>query len=413
VPAASSSLTNAALGHLVDLTDADRAALADGLPSLLDYLAWVSDPRDPRGVRHSLVSLLGLAAAAVLAGSRGFTAIGEWIWDASPQVLAAFGVRRDPLTRRYEPPDETTIRRLVQDLDTDALDVAIGSWLTRTLHAQNAARPPTGDGRPRRRAVSVDGKALRGTRHHTIDGQALHLLSVLDQAAGIVLNQTDVNGKTNEITRFRPLLEPLDLIGVVVTADALHTQRDHAEFLVAEKSAHYILVVKKNQPSLYSQIKGLPWRNVPIMHAENDHGHGRDERRTLKVVSLAQGLLFPHAAQAISVTRRTREPGTRRWKTITIYAVTSLATHQAGPADLATWIRGHWSIEALHHVRDVSFGEDASQIRTRNAPRVMATLRNLTTGILKLTGHDNIAAALRDHSRDATRILTTLAITPA
>lgn len=99
-------LINAALGHLVDLPDADRAALTDGLPSLLDYLAWVPDPRDPRGVRHTLVSLLGLAAAAVLAGSQGFTAIGEWIWDASPQVLAAFGVRRDPLTRRYEPPDE-------------------------------------------------------------------------------------------------------------------------------------------------------------------------------------------------------------------------------------------------------------------------------------------------------------------
>ncbi|MDB4872863.1 MAG: transposase, family [Gemmatimonadales bacterium] len=413
MPATSSSLINAALGHLVDLPDADRAALTDGLPSLLDYLAWVPDPRDPRGVRHTLVSLLGLAAAAVLAGSRGFTATREWIWDASPQVLAAFGVRRDPLTRRYEPPDETTIRRLVQDLDADALDLAIGSWLARTFHAQDTARRYGDNSRPARRAVAVDGKALRGTRHHTIDGQALHLLSVLDQAAGIVLNQTDVDGKKHEITRFEPLLEPLDMVGAVVTADALHTQRDHAEFLVTRKRAHYILVVKKNQPSLYAQVKGLPWRNIPIMHAEDDHGRGRDERRTLKVVSLAEGLLFPHAAQAIRVTRRTRKAGSRKWKTITIYAVTSLAVHHARPAELAAWIRGHWSIEALHHVRDVSFGEDASQVRTRKGPRVMASLRNLTTGIFKLTGHENIAAALPEHSRDATRTLTTLAITPA
>lgn len=70
-------------------------------------------------------------------------------------------------------------------------------------------------------------------------------------------------------------------------------------------------------------------------------------------------------------------------------------------------------METLHHIRDVPFSEDASRIRTRNGPRVMASLRNLTTGILKLTGHDNIAAALREHSRDATRTLTTLAITPA
>jgi predicted transposase YbfD/YdcC len=398
---------------LTGLDDPDRRVLAGRLPSLLECLAWVPDPRDRRGVRHSLVSLLGLAAAAVLAGSRGFTAIGEWVLDASPQVLAAFGVRRDPLSRRYEPPDEATIRRILQEVDGDALDAAIASWLAGVLAAgRQRVRPASGAGH-RRRALSVDGKALRGTRHHTIDGQSLHLLSVLDQAAGIVLGQTGVQGKTNEITRFAPLLRPLDLTGAVITADALHTQREHANFLVTEKDAHYILVVKKNQPSLYSQLKDLPWRKIPIMHAENDHGHGRDERRTIKIVTLAEGLLFPHAAQAICITRRTRKAGTSRWKTTTIYAVTSLATHHAEPAQIAGWIRGHWSIEALHHVRDVTFGEDASQIRTRNAPRAMAAFRNLVIGALKLTGHDNIAAAQRHHARDAARTLTTLGIIPA
>jgi predicted transposase YbfD/YdcC len=362
------------------------------------------------------VSLLGLAAAAVLAGSRGFTAIGEWVLDASPQVWAAFGVRRDPLTRRFEPPDEATIRRVIEGVDADALDAAIGSWLSAVLHArehaQDKARPPQGHARRRRRALSVDGKALRGTRHHTADGQALHLLSVLDQAAGIVLNQTGVQGKTNEITRFAPLLESLDLTGAVVTADALHTQRDHAEFLVTGKGAHYILVVKRNQPSLYSQLKNLPWRKIPILHAENDHGHGRDERRTVKLVTVSEGLLFPHAAQAICITRRVRRAGTKKPKTVTVYAVTSLAAHQATPAELSGWIRGHWSIEVLHHLRDVSFGEDASQVRTGNGPRAMATFRNLVIGILKLTGHDNIAAAQRHHHRDAHRTLTTLSLKP-
>jgi predicted transposase YbfD/YdcC len=412
VPALSSSLINPALDQFTELADLDRAVLTGRLPSLLHYLAWVPDPRDRRGVRHSLVSLLGLAAAAVLAGSRGFTAIGEWVLDASPLVWAAFGVRRDPLTRRFEPPDEATIRRVVEDVDADALDTAIGSWLSAALHAQEKDRPPQDRACRRRLALSVDGKALRGTRHHTADGQALHLLSVLDQAAGIVVNQTGVQGKTNEITRFRPLLESLDLAGAVVTADALHTQRDHAEFLVTGKGAHYILVVKKNQPSLYSQLKGLPWRKVPILHAENDHGHGRDERRMVKVVTVSEGLLFPHAAQAICITRRVRRAGTKLWKTVTAYAITSLAAHQATPAELAGWIRGHWSIEALHHIRDVSFAEDASQVRTRNGPRAMATFRNLVIGILKLTGHDNIAAAQRHHHRDAHCTLTTLGLTP-
>ena len=87
--------------------------------------------------------------------------------------------------------------------------------------------------------------------------------------------------------------------------------------------------------------------------------------------------------------------------------------HQATPAQLAAWIRGHWQIEALHHIRDVTYGEDASQVRTGSGPQVMATLRNLTIGILKPAGHTSIAAACRHHARDATRTLTTLGLTPA
>jgi hypothetical protein len=125
---------------------------------------------------------------------------------------------------------------------------------------------------------------------------------------------------------------------------------------------------------------------------------------------VAAGLGFPHAAQAIQVKRRRRTLGTATWTSETTYAVTSLAAHQATPAELATWARGHWRIEALHH--DVTFGEDHSQVRTGNGPRVMATLRNAVTGILKTTGHANIAAACRYHARDATRTLATLGLSP-
>jgi hypothetical protein len=80
---------------------------------------------------------------------------------------------------------------------------------------------------------------------------------------------------------------------------------------------------------------------------------------------------------------------------VTVYAVTSLTAAQASPARLADWIRGHWGIEALHHIRDVTFAEDASQVRTGTAPRAMASLRNLAIGILRARGARNIAAALR------------------
>ena len=123
---------------------------------------------------------------------------------------------------------------------------------------------------------------------------------------------------------------------------------------------------------------------------------------------MARGLAFPHAALAIQVIRRRRPLSGKKWSTQTRYAVTSLAASQATPAQLAGWIRGHWGIEALHHIRDVTYGEDASQIRTGNGPQAMAAFRNLAVGILKLDGYPSIAAACRYHARDATRTLATL-----
>ena len=154
----------------------------------------------------------------------------------------------------------------------------------------------------------------------------------------------------------------------MVTADALHTQREHAEFLVSDKKAHYILIVKKNQPGLHAQLRNLPWRNIPAAHRQRNRGHGREEQRTLKAATVTAGLAFPHAAQAIRITRRTRPLSGGKWRTVTVYAITSLTVIQATPAQLAGWIRGHWQIEALHHIRDVTYGEDASQIRTGNGP---------------------------------------------
>jgi predicted transposase YbfD/YdcC len=196
----------------------------------------------------------------------------------------------------------------------------------------------------------------------------------------------------------------------VVTADALHTQREHADWLVAVKHAAYLLIVKANQPSLHHQLATLPWRDIPVVDETRDRGHHRVELRRLQVTTVA-GLDFPHAAQAIRVTRRVRPLTGRRWRTAVVYAITSLTAAQASPARLADWIRGHWGIEALHHLRDTTFAEDASQVRTGTAPRAMASLRNLAIGILCLHGHRNIAAALRRNARDATRVLPLLGIT--
>jgi hypothetical protein len=142
----------------------------------------------------------------------------------------------------------------------------------------------------------------------------------------------------------------------VITADALHTQRDHASYLVTGRKADYILVVKGNQPGLHAQLRKLPWTTVPAAASHHDRGHGREEQRALQAVTVTAGLAFPHAAQALRITRRIWPLSGGRWRTVTVYAITSLAFGKATPADLASWIRGHWQIEALHHVRSPGAG---------------------------------------------------------
>jgi hypothetical protein len=134
----------------------------DQYRSLLCDLAHIADPRQRRGRRHALGAVLAVAACAVLAGARSLTAIGEWAADAPGQVLAALGVRRDPLTGAFRPPAEATVRRVLARVDPDALDRAIGAWLARQQPSPPTGRPPP---RRPRRAIAVDGKALRGSGH--------------------------------------------------------------------------------------------------------------------------------------------------------------------------------------------------------------------------------------------------------
>ncbi|WP_243422773.1 ISAs1 family transposase [Micromonospora globispora] len=239
-PVGSSSLIDVLAAH------ADRTPTPvvpqDRVCSLVTALAQVPDRRDPRGVGHVLSSVLAVAVAAVLAGARSVAAIGEWAADLPQRVLADLSVFRDPFTGVYRPPVTSTIRRVLVDVDADALDTAVSRWII-------ASAASTG-GAPGRQAYSVDGKTLRGSGR---TGGQRHLLAVLEQHTGVVVGQIDVDGRTNEITRFRPLLEGLDLTGAVVAADALHTQREHARWLVDSKASAYLCTVKNNQPGLYRQ----------------------------------------------------------------------------------------------------------------------------------------------------------------
>lgn len=338
------------------------------------------------------MAVLGVAVCAVLAGARSYIAIAEWARDLTPSVRARLGLGR-------RPPCEATIRRVLQAVDAAELDQVVSTWLA----ARCPPSSPSVEPNPPRRLIALDGKSARGARH--AGERAVHLLAAYDASTGGVLGQSVVDGKTNEINAFGPLLDRIDITAAIITADALHTQRAHVSYLTG-RGAHYLLTVKANQPRLLRQVKALPWTEVPVADTTTGKAHGRREQRTLKLTAVSVGIGFPHATLALQITRRRRPLAGRRWRTETVYAITDLSAEQTSPAELADAMRGHWGIEnRLHWVRDVTYGEDLSQVRTGHGPAVMATLRNLAISLLRKAGATNIAAACRHLSRHPARVL--------
>ena len=351
---------------------------------LLDLLAQLPDPRKRRGRRHSLAGLLAVGIAAVTAGSRSFAAIGQWAADAGADVLAGLGAVRGPA-------EESTFRRAFALISADVLDQVIGAWLhTRATQASG------------RLVIAVDGKAVRGARNR--EEKAPHLVAALAHGIGAVLGQVAVDAKSNEIPAVRELLKAFtDLAGAVITVDALHTQSDTAQAITG-RHADYVMTVKANMPTLYKQLKKLPWTAIPATSAVST-GHGRRARRTIKAVLVPAWIEFAGAAQVAQVRRTVTKKGKKTVEVV--YLITS--DRDADPATLAAWVRGHWEIEnRLHWVRDVTYQEDKSLVRTGNAPRVMASLRSLAISLLRLDGQASIAAANRHHARDPQRTLKLL-----
>jgi predicted transposase YbfD/YdcC len=362
-------------------------ALPDRVDQLLDLLATVPDPRDPRGVRYRLAGVLAVAVTAVVAGARSFAAIGEWAADLPGDDLVRIGLAAVP--------DESTLRKLFARLDADRLDQVLGAWLWTRSEVVHG-----------RRVIALDGKTVRGARNRTQTGQvAPHLVAALDQATGIVLGQVAIAAKSNEIPAARDLLACFDLSAAVVTVDAMHTQTDTATAVTAA-GGHYVFTVKGNTPTLHRQLKALPWKDVPA-HSVTVSSHGRRATRTIKAISSPAWIGFAGAAQVAQIRRTVTRAGKKTVEVV--YLITSADHATASPAVLAAWVQGHWAIEnKLHWVRDVTFDEDRSQVRTGQAPRVMASLRNTAISLLRLAGWTNIAKALRHHARDPKRALTCL-----
>jgi hypothetical protein len=360
----------------------------------------IPDPRKRRGVRHAARAVLSVLAAGVACGLEGPAAIAQAAAGWDQQVLAGHGCRVSPATGLRVPPSERTLGRFAERADADAVEAALSQVLAaavlldpRVLEAAAAARRENkredaarrrraraadalrvtradgwvqaapghpfldpavagGPGRvPGRQAVAVDGKERKNAK--AAGKPKVHMVAAVSHVTGAVLAQDKVakRGKANETSHFKPLLEPLPLAGVVVTADAIQTTRENTRFLREDAHAHYLLPVLGNQPGLYAALDALDWENTPAAAATVDTGKGRIETRTVRVLPCPDGTGFADAASAVLVERHVTVKKKGRWVMRNCEAVlyiTSLTAADATAADLLAFVRGHWKVEHLH-----------------------------------------------------------------
>lgn len=382
---------------------------------LVEMLSRVPDPRKPRGVRHRIGSVLAVTVFAALAGAGNFREAGDRAADLPQELLALAGCRRHLVTGCYVAPSEATIRRVAHEIDAGAADEQVCRWMREQAAAAALAcgvDAAAGDDHGLV-GVAMDGKTVRNTiaPGGGPEGSEVKLFSAMLHREAVVIAQVRVPEGTNEITQVAALLKDVDLTGVVVTGDAAHAQHTTAAHLTQDRGGHYVLTVKGNQPTLLTQIAAAlpPAAPGSAHHVEEDRSKGKIVRRQIWTAP-AGGVDFPGAAQVFRIRRDTFDhEGTRLSKEV-VHGITSLTADQANPEVIARFVRQHWGIEnKIHWVRDVVYREDHQHTYAGTGAQVMATLRNLALGILRLAGITQITRTLEHIAADRTRIIPLIA----
>jgi predicted transposase YbfD/YdcC len=381
------------------LPSGDQPLLID-LQALHAALAAIPDRRHRRGIRYPLDVLLTIAVLGKLAGYCQLGAIAEWAHLRRVELSACFGLARTTM-----PHPTTWSRVFASAVDPTLLDQAIQQFF------RPAPRTTPTPGRLVQ--VCIDGKTLAGTIPLGAT-QGLHLVAAYLPEQGVALLQLAVQKKANELTVAPTLLAQIALAGRVVTGDALFAQRNLSTQIIAAAGA-YIWQVRRNQRQLYEDIALL---FAPLRADERasdfdfstvttvDKGHGRLEERTLRTSSLLKGYSdWPGLAQVFEVTSTVRD-GRGKVTTQVRYGVTSLPSSVVSARQLLGLVRQHWRIENdLHYRRDVTLGEDRSQVRLGQAPQVLASLNNLVIGLSTRLGASNLASFQRQFTHAFDKML--------
>lgn len=342
-------------------------ATKNQIVSLITILEAVPDPRVTCTVDHDLPDILMIALCTILSG-------GESFYD-----MEQFGEVRLPwlktfLRLRNGAPKHDTYNRVFQALDAREFSDCMARW-TQSVRAVLGGE-----------VVALDGKAMRRALNQGQEPRVI--VSAWATQSGLLLGQRKVKDKSNEITIVPELLRALELAGCVVTADALHCQKNIAKEIL-EADADYVLALKGNQGTAFTEIK--TFLDEAIQRQENhlvslkttDKGHGRLEVRrywqTEKIEWFADRKAW-EGLRSVGVVEARRQIKGKESVERRYY----LSSLKADVEKFARAVRGHWSLEnQLHWVLDVVFGEDQSRARTGNAAENLAQTRRLAVNILR------------------------------
>jgi predicted transposase YbfD/YdcC len=341
--------------------------------ALVEQVKKIPDPRRQcRNLKHRLEDVLVLGFCGVLAGCDDFVELADW----ARQNETFF---RTFLDLPNGIPSHDTLNRIFTLVTPRALQEVLVPWLLER-------RGLPGDW------IHVDGKTMRHTRRNSHHLGALHVVSAWASQTGLTLGQVAVDAKSNEITAMPQLLELLDVRDKMVTADAMGCQKEMARLIVGKKG-DYIFSLKENQPTLYAETEAAfaaTAHQPPTPTKEyttEDRGHGRYERRTVRVLPARRHLSAPTflawlgLLSLVMVTRVVTCQATGAVTTEVSYYISSLRP-QARRIGAA--IRGHWSIEnGLHWVLDVVFREDARRVYDRTLAENIAFLGRLAVSLLR------------------------------
>lgn len=374
--------------------------------TLLNVLKQVPDPRKRKGRRHRWLTLLCLIVAALASAQRTPRAIARWVQEHREELFAVLPASVSRL------PSDSTLRRALAQLDVDVLEQALTVFQPSTPAPAPAPAPPSDT----LQGVAIDGKAIRGVGR---DGHPCHLVALVQHADARVLGQVAVALKRDERSAVPTLLAGRDLTGKVVTLDALHTLRTTARQIRAQ-NGHYLMIVKKNQASLYEYLDLL--FSLPAHPADHEvwdtvgpsteKGHGRLETRTLTCGNAhIEDVDWPDVQQVVRRETERLVLKTGKHSCEVSYGLVSMRPEEAGAAAIERLWRGHWTIEnPIHHVRDVTFGEDAGHAAQGNTAHVLAALRNGLLMLFRSANWRSIPDALAHYGASVSRVFTLIGL---